>query len=126
MFGLGRKKTKDDPGPPPLDLRQDGVGYAGLTTAEAVDAAVAAGRLERFPVMGLQFGGPDLPDNQLAGPPGAAAAKDWIDDQISAALARGGSVEMDVAPAYDAGGSRVPRSVTFALGDAGTHTLHFW
>lgn len=110
-----------------LDLRRPGVEYADLTTAESVDAAVAARRVEWFPVVSSMFGGPDGPENQLPGPVGAVAARGWIDDQIVAVLDRGGKVSLDVDVTYHEGsGSRVPRSVRYDLGEAGVHTLLFW
>lgn len=117
------------PGTPPadpLDLRRPGVDYADLTTAESLDAAVAAGRVEWFPVVSPMFGGADGPENRLPGPAGVRTACDWIDRQIVVVLDRGGNVSLNVDVKYDDGSSRVPRSVQYDLGDAGVHTLLFW
>ena len=129
MLGFGKKKNQADaapPAPPSLDLRREGADFSDITTPEEVEAAVASGRLERFYMLSPQFGGPEDPMNMLTGPPGVVEARDWMDDQISAVLQRGGQVSADVQIGNDDGGSRVPRSVTYGLGDAGTHTLLFW
>ncbi|WP_154793176.1 hypothetical protein [Occultella kanbiaonis] len=123
IFGFGKKKAAAAPS---LDLRRDGVTFADVTTEDQVDAAVAAGRLEWFWLTAPQFGGPELPMNRLAGPPGVAAARDWIDDQISLALQRGEKVSGGGDMTYDDGGSRVPRVVTYDFGAVGRFVLNFW
>lgn len=124
MFGFGKKRRKAQE--VPLDLRRDGVEFSDLTTDESVDQAVAQGRLEWIHLVAPQFGGMDLPMNKVAGPTGAAAAKQHIDDQIVRVLDQGGTVKSSADIKYDDGPSRVPRSVHFDLGDAGEHTLTFW
>lgn len=132
MFGFGKKKDKQAAsGPAPigeakLDLRQPGVEFGDLTTDEAVDQAVASGRLERIHLVSPDFGGMDMPMNTVVGPVGAAAAKASIDAEIARVITAGGSVSSSTKIGYDDGDSLVPRNVSFELGDAGNHTLHFW
>ncbi|TDE97426.1 hypothetical protein EXU48_04315 [Occultella glacieicola] len=123
IFGFGRKKAAAVPA---LDLRRDGAGFADVRTEAEVDAAVGAGRLEWFWMTSPRFGGPELPMNRLAGPPGVGAARDWIDDQIGLALQRGEQVSGGADMTYDDGGSRVPRVVTYDFGAAGRYVLNFW
>lgn len=131
MFGFGKKDKQPQvavaaPQHLTIDLTGHGQTYDDITTPEQRDAAFRQGRLERFPIIAERFGGPLEEMNFLYGPPGCAAAKAHVDDEIQAAIERGMEVSLGADVDYADGDSRVPHGIRFDLGALGVRELRFW
>lgn len=128
MFGLFKKKTPA-PTTTPAEVVIEvapGSDFSDLTTVELCDEAVAEGRIEPFLLIGEMFGGEPTGPNVILGPTGSIAAKARIDDELVEAVQSGREVNLDASFDYGEGASRVPRTVTFQLGDLGVRVLKLW
>ena len=80
------------------------------------------GRLERMFLMPPEFGGHDIPPNVVYVPPGMAAVKSGIDENVVGPLAREGKVTRYIATPEYQGRSFIPIAVTIVASDPGEFT----
>src|SRR5262245_19994676 len=118
MFGWIKKKLPEPSGPD----------YSAIDSQAKAEELFRRGGLEKVLLMPEAFGGSDNPLNTLYVPPGIAAIKAGIDENVIAPLAADGTVtQYQAKPEYQ-GQSFIPMAITIVASNPGsfTTTINIW